>query len=170
MFTPTAPNRTLRPVAISPRDLRKMIPTVALLKTMTQVALCGVLPKLDPNSGEEVGPAAPVTPAESVAAAKYLLDKALPALKSEEDSTDTGFDRTRLRDLSKDDIRRMTKQEVEAALEASFTLEVGDHDPGQSVSPDAPPLATGPANGPSADAAEPAGDVREGEVERPSPD
>ncbi len=125
------------------RDLRRLIPAEILTRALATAAMCGVMPRLDPKTGQEVEVADPVSIPDRIALSKYLLDKRLPAAKSEEVQDEATVDLTSI-PLSPEEIKRLPLNELQRVIEAQFTVQQPDDATPDTVPPqDSQPMDAG---------------------------
>ena len=101
-------------------EMRRIIPYPTFLKMLATGSLTGVLPVYD-HTGEECGPAQPLTAQQRIDIADKLLRKGLPDLKSDDDVEKPPLDVHALTELEPEQIKRMSVAQIREAIEASFT-------------------------------------------------
>lgn len=116
-----SPPKGRPPLLASLKDLRRLIPAEILTRALATAAMCGVMPRLDPKTGEEIEVADPVSVDKRIELSKYLLDKRLPAAKSEEVQDEATVDLTSI-PLTPEEIKRLPLNELQRVIEAQFSI------------------------------------------------
>ncbi len=113
---------------IDVKSLRKAIPAAHILNALVEIALSGRLSQIDLATGEEVGPARPVSVELQQKTLLDLLNKRLPTTRAEDIEEGPKADLDKIT-LSPEEIKRMPLSELGRVIEATYEKVPTTNDP-----------------------------------------
>ncbi len=101
------------------KSLRKAIPAAHVLNALVEGALGGCLRQIDTATGEDVGPARPITVELQAKLLTDLLNKRLPTTRAEEIEDGPKADLDKIT-MTPEEIKRMPLSELGRVIEATY--------------------------------------------------